>query len=282
MGCTHYPRGGPGAGAGLSFRPEAVESGGSSDRGNPGSVVVVEFTQFAEPVDVMNDHVVVVDTRQPLFAQVSEDPVDMYRGQAEGVRQKPLGDRELAVAILRYPATLLAHAQLQKHVSDRLPRIAAADIDQMIEHFALLGSNDLADKGGQRGIGLHRGFELRLAEDAQHGVGNAFNRIILALRIPAAESKEIAGKAKIENLPAAITEHLVAEGPTVDEREDLGRWFSLGADPRPRLRNACPDSGFSDKLQPRSQFGCHSRVVAQPTARTIDRDASVAPFSGHR
>src|SRR5579862_1249368 len=130
---------------------------------------------------------------------------------------------------------------MQQQILRSLERGAPPEADQMLVDHSLLACGEPGDVERERRKLAVEFEQLAARKDAQRQRRQRLNRMLHLVHESALQADHIARQRVIENLPATVIEHLVAEGPAVQHGVEIftARTFAQKARPRidPQLVN---------------------------------------------
>jgi hypothetical protein len=151
---------------------------------------------------------------QTLCAKLPQDAIDVHRGQTERVAQILLGRREFELAVGSEIDESEPGLELQQQMGCALESAAPPDVDQVLDHDRLLERERPEHRGAKSWI-LPDQIEHSLVRELRDGGFRDRDDGMIRLRQQkAAQTKEIAGHGKVDDLPPAVRQQLRAGRPT--------------------------------------------------------------------
>src|SRR5665213_924924 len=176
----------------------------AGDLGQRGAVDHLEHTVF--PADG-------VRRKKPL-----ERLVGMHQRHAERISEMLLRKRELDRAVFGQARFLGTHEQMQQEIGGAFQRGAPAEAAEIFVDQLLLASRQPGDVEGKRRKAIVQIPQLGARKHAQHQRRERLDRVLHLAHQRALQADHVGWQGVIENLPAAVVQHLVTECPAAEHR----------------------------------------------------------------
>eukprot|EP01136_Pigoraptor_vietnamica_P017581 Opistho-1_new@62939 len=247
-------RAGGAAVAGLPGRPAAAGGGAlrqaaSSDhRHRPQRALEVVAQRF-ERMRLQDAQPAAIELVQAQALQAPHRLVGVHQRQPQRVGNVLLVERKLHPAVAHHAHALGATVQVHEQHGHALAGVAAPGGDEVVVHQLFLARGQPGDVVAEPGLGLEQRPQPLAREGAQRGVGHGLDAVGLAVGKLVLQADEVAGQQETQDLPPAVAQGLVAEGPACVEREQLRAGAVLVDDGAARLDTPGAGAKGLDRLQ---------------------------------